>query len=247
MHNQSLAGRDFKKIAITGVSQGLGRALAKAFMAQGVTVFGGVRKLPAAAHADGSWGAPHRIMEANVTDEAALGAFAHEACAQAVPDIVIANAGIINERAAAWTIPVDTWRDVLDVNTLGIVRTLRAFMPAFLARGSGLFIAISSGWGREATRGLGPYCASKFAVEGLVGSLQTELPGQIRAVALDPGGGINTGMLAACLPGENADYPTPEAWGAHAARFITEGIFATGAAGSLTVPPVPAGHGGKNG
>ncbi len=247
MQTQNLAGSGLHKIAITGVSQGLGRALAKAFMAQGVTVFGGVRNLPDAVDADGDWDAPHRIMEANVTDEAALGAFAHAACAQAVPDIVIANAGIINERAPAWTIPAETWRDVLDVNTLGVVRTLRAFMPAFLERGSGLFIAISSGWGREATGGLGPYCASKFAVEGLVGALQGELPAQVRAVALDPGGGINTGMLAACLPGENADYPTPEAWGAHAARFIAGSIFPTRAAGSLTVPPVPAGHGGKNG
>lgn len=247
MQHDNPAGCGLRKVAITGVSQGLGKALAEAFMARGVTVSGCVRKLPDAELPGDRWKAPSRRVEANVTDAVALREFARDACAHAVPEIVIANAGIINDRAPSWTIPVENWRDMLDVNTLGVVRTLRAFMPAFLARESGLFIAISSGWGREATHGLGPYCASKFAVEGLIGSLQTELPAQIRAVALDPGGGVNTGMLAACLPGENADYPTPEAWGAHAARFITEEIFATRASGSLTVPPVPASHGGKNG
>lgn len=247
MSDERVVGRRLQKVAITGVSQGLGKALAEAFMARGVTVAGCVRKLPETGVADHGWTEPSRMVEASVTDVAALSAFARTACAQHVPEIVIANAGIINDRGPAWSIPVDTWRDVLDVNTLGVVRTLQAFMPAFLARGSGLFIAISSGWGREATHGLGPYCASKFAVEGLIGTLRAELPAQIRAVALDPGGGINTGMLAACLPGENTAYPTPEAWGVHAARFITENIFASSAAGSLTVPPTPSDHGGNLG
>ncbi len=209
-------------------------------MARGVTVVGCVRKMHEADTSADLWKAPSRIYEACVTDEAAMAAFARGACADGPPDIVIANAGIISERAPSWTIPVDIWRDMMDVNVIGVVQTLRAFMPALIERGSGLFIAMSSGWGREATQGLAPYCASKFAVEGLIGSLQCELPEEVRAVALDPGGGVNTSMLASCLPEENAAYPAPSSWGVHAAQFIAGTVFAAHARGSLTVPPVPS-------
>ncbi|MBD8554770.1 SDR family NAD(P)-dependent oxidoreductase [Rhizobium sp. CFBP 8762] len=83
---------------------------------------------------------------------------------------------------------------------MGVIETARCFLPAMIARDSGVFVAMSSGWGRSTSAGLGPYCASKFAVEGLVGVLNDDLPPQVCAIALDPGNRVNTNMLnPACL------------------------------------------------
>ncbi len=103
------------------------------------------------------------------------------------------------------------------MNVGGVANLARAFLPAMIARGSGTFVAISSGWGRRGKEGLSPYCASKFAVEGLVQSVALEVPAPLRVVSLDPGNGVRTAMLDTCLPDErDVPYPTPEAWASHA-------------------------------
>jgi NAD(P)-dependent dehydrogenase (short-subunit alcohol dehydrogenase family) len=167
--------------------------------------------------------------------------FARLVCAGGSPDVVIANAGVIHVRRPIWELPAETWQAVLSVNVSGVAHTARAFLPEMIRSGKrGLFIAISSGWGAKPAEGLGPYCASKFAVEGIVAVLNRELPNGIRAIALDPGGGVDTDMLASCLPEEHGDYISPSLWAEAAATYVLSDLFHGDVAGTCVVP-----HAGK--
>ena len=127
------------------------------------------------------------------------------------PDLVIANAGVVNAPAPIWELdPPRPSPRALAVNVGGVANLARAFLPAMIARGTGTFVAMSSGWGRRGKEGLSPYCASKFAVEGLVQSVALEVPEPMRVVSLDPGNGVRTAMLDTCLPDElDVPYPSP--------------------------------------
>jgi len=80
-------------------------------------------------------------------------------------------------------------------------------------------VNISSDWGRSGAPMVGPYCASKWAVEGLSRCLALELPAGMAAVSLDPGT-INTDMLRFTFGPGAEDYPTPESWCGRAADFV---------------------------
>ena len=87
------------------------------------------------------------------------------------------------------------------------------------ARDSGVIVNFSSGWGRSGASEVAPYCASKFAVEGLTASLAQELPSGLAAVALNPGV-INTDMLQSCFGDGASSFPTANQWVKRAGPFI---------------------------
>jgi NAD(P)-dependent dehydrogenase (short-subunit alcohol dehydrogenase family) len=64
-----------------------------------------------------------------------------------------------------------------------------------------------------------PYCATKWAIEGLTAALAEELPAPLAAVALNPGV-IHTEMLLSCFGDSARSYPPPEAWAREAVPFI---------------------------
>ena len=81
---------------------------------------------------------------------------------------------------------------------------------------------------------MAPYCASKYAIEGLTLALAQELPNGLTAVPLNPGI-IDTEMLRSCFGAEAAEYPSPVEWARRAAPFIFK--IGRGDNGkSLTVP-----------
>lgn len=92
---------------------------------------------------------------------------------------------------------------------------------------------MSSGWGRSGAALVAPYCASKWAVEGLTKSVAKELPDGMAIVALNPGV-INTDMLASCFGGSASLYQAPDAWAVKAAAMILNLTGADNGA-SLTV------------
>lgn len=220
------------RIAITGVSRGLGKALSHALATRGHQVYG----CQLAVDAGGAPPGNPAVSIASVTEPQDMQQFAQAVERDGPIDIVVCNAGVITARKPAWEIPLDDWARVMEVNVLGVVNTLHAFMPAMVDRDQGLFVAISSGWGRSAAWGLAPYCASKFAVEGLIGSLGADLPAGVSAVALDPGNGVNTQMLSTCLPDEHEQYISPEEWAEHAADYIVNRLYRERISGSCTVP-----------
>jgi NAD(P)-dependent dehydrogenase (short-subunit alcohol dehydrogenase family) len=78
---------------------------------------------------------------------------------------------------------------------------------------------MSSGWGRSTAPEVAPYCASKWAIEGLTQALSQELPPGLAAVALNPGV-IDTDMLRSCWGESAGSSPSPEAWARKAAPFL---------------------------
>lgn len=209
-----------RRIVITGVTKGLGLALVHEFVQAGHQVFGCGRSAQAIGQLEARYPQAH-FAPVDVAQPEQVRGWAEQVLRQSgPPDLLINNASLINQPAPLWQVPPAEFSQVLAVNVEGVVHVLQAFLPAMLPAGHGVIVNISSGWGRRAEAGLAPYCASKFAVEGLTQSLAQELPKGIAAVSLDPGGGINTEMLQACLGSDAARYQSPEAWARKAAPFM---------------------------
>jgi len=96
---------------------------------------------------------------------------------------------------------------------------LRHFLPAMVARRKGVVVNFSSYWGRSGAAEVAPYCASKWAVEGLTAALAEELPQGMAAVALNPGI-IHTEMLESCFGPSARQYLNPQQWAQAAVPFI---------------------------
>lgn len=165
-------------------------------------------------------GAPHSFSTVDVASEQNVEAWAGKAVKEhGAPDLLINNAGVINRNAPLWEVPEEEFASVLGVNVGGTARILRHFLPPMLARASGVIANFSSTWGRTTSPEVAPYCASKWAVEGLTQALSQELPSGLAAVAVNPGI-IHTEMLESCFGGGAAGYPSPEAWAKRAAPFL---------------------------
>jgi len=208
-----------KTIVITGVSRGLGLAMAEGFTAEGHTVFGCVRSPETASKLQQRFGQPHHFAVVDVVDEESVQAWAAEVLAIATPDLLINNAGVINQLAPVWEVPAEEFNRVIDVNVKGVVNVIRHFLPAMLARNSGIVVNFSSGWGRSTSPEVGPYCASKWAIEGLTRSLAEELPAGMAAIPLNPGI-IHTDMLDICFGEEAASYTSVADWAKAAVPFL---------------------------
>jgi NAD(P)-dependent dehydrogenase (short-subunit alcohol dehydrogenase family) len=135
------------------------------------------------------------------------------------PELVLNNAGVINRNARLWEISAQEFSQVMDVNVKGIVNVVRYFLPEMIKHQRGVIVNFSSGWGRSTDAEVAPYCASKWAIEGLTQALAQELPAGLAAVALNPGI-INTDMLRSCFGGSASGYPSPEEWAKSAVPFL---------------------------
>ena len=224
-----------KVIVITGVTQGLGRAMVSEFIAAGHTVAGCGRSPEPLAELSDQFGEPHHFTALDIADDQAVQAWADSVIAElGPPDLLLNNAAVINENAALWEIPAADIDSIIDVNIKGTINTIRHFVPAMLQSESGVIVNFSSGWGRSASGEVASYCATKWAVEGLTQSLAQELPPGMAAVPLNPGI-INTRLLQSCF-GSHADhYPTAEEWAEVAVPYLL-GLSARDNGQSLTVP-----------
>jgi NAD(P)-dependent dehydrogenase (short-subunit alcohol dehydrogenase family) len=222
-----------KRVLITGAASGIGLECARSFARQGANIV--VSDLNAAA-LEGvqreivGMGAECFAQACDVSSEAAV-----KALAQAVeanggpPDVLVNNAGIgylggFEETPIAW------WRRTLDVNVLGIVHCIQAFLPAMRsAGGERKIVNVASLAGVAPAPNMSAYAASKHAVIGLSEVLALELhdspisvlvvcPGIINTNIVKTSGmtapGISEGQMEklrryyvehGCLPGEVAD------------------------------------------
>ena len=221
-----------KLVAITGVTRGLGRALTLGISRAGHRVVGCGRDESALQELRDSVPVGGFEVVDIRTDEV-------EAWAQAVrdefgpPDLLIANAGLIHRSAPVWELEVEEMLDVVDTNVGGVLRTVRAFLPPMVERGTGVVALLSSGWGRSVAPEVATYCASKWAIEGLARALAEELPPGMASVAVNPGI-IDTEMLRSAFGEAAASYPDPEAWSARAVPFFL-GLDASDNGGAPTV------------
>lgn len=177
-------------VLITGASTGIGEACALHLDSLGFRVFAGVRRAADGERLRG--GASERLtpVTVEITDPVSIGAAA-QAVAEATGDAGLA--GLVNNAGVAVSgpvefIPVDELRRQLEVNVVGQVAVTQAFLP-LIRRGSGRIVNMSSIGGRVALPLLGPYAASKFALEALSDSLRRELrPWGIEVSLIEPGG-----------------------------------------------------------
>jgi NAD(P)-dependent dehydrogenase (short-subunit alcohol dehydrogenase family) len=207
-------------IAITGCTRGLGRALVPLFAAAGHTVVGCGRSEAHVRELRAAFGSPHEFAAVDVRDRAAEAAWAAAVLAKVgPPDLLVNNAALMNTPAPLWQVPADEFDAVIDVNVKGVANVIRAFAPAMVGRKAGLIVNLSSGWGRSTSPDVAPYCASKYAIEGLTLALAQELPRGMAAVALNPGV-IDTDMLRQAWADGAASYPTADRWATRAAPFL---------------------------
>jgi NAD(P)-dependent dehydrogenase (short-subunit alcohol dehydrogenase family) len=82
-----------------------------------------------------------------------------------------------------------------------------------------VIVNFSSGWGRATDAEVAPYCATKWAIEGLTQALAQELPSGMAAIPLNPGI-INTEMLRSCFGGSASSYPSAAQWAKVAVPFL---------------------------
>jgi NAD(P)-dependent dehydrogenase (short-subunit alcohol dehydrogenase family) len=222
-------------IVITGVTRGLGRAMTEEFIKRGHTVAGCGRAAEQIAELQKQFAKPHDFASLDVASDEQVAAWAkHVLATVGTPDFLVNNAALINRNAPLWKVPPKEFSDVIDVNIKGVTNVIRHFAPAMIARGTGVIVNFSSGWGRSTEAEVAPYCATKWAVEGLTQSLAQELPGSMATVALNPGI-IDTQMLRSCFGGSATSFPKPQEWAKRAVPFIL-GITPENAPERVTVP-----------
>lgn len=209
-----------KTILITGVTRGLGRAMAEEFIRLGHIVAGCGRSEKIIAELQDQFAAPNDFTAVNVADETQVIAWAGRVLpAHGPPDLLLNNAALINRNAKLWEVPAQEFSDVIDVNIKGVTNVIRHFVPAMVQRRRGVIVNFSSGWGRSTDAEVAPYCATKWAIEGLTQALAQELPPGMAAVPLNPGI-IATDMLRSCFGGSASGYLPPRAWAKAAVPFL---------------------------
>ena len=209
-----------KKILLTGVTRGLGHAMAAEFIRTGHTVFGCGRTSLAIEKLRGEFAKPNQFDLVDVASDEQVKTWASRLIrTHGAPDLLINNAAIINQNAPLWKVSQEEFSRVIDVNIKGVANVIRHFVPAMIERKQGIIINFSSGWGRSTDAEVAPYCATKWAIEGLTQALAQELSDGMAAIPLNPGI-INTAMLQSCFGQSAASYESPEQWARRSVPFI---------------------------
>ncbi len=177
-----------RAVVITGTSTGIGEACALQLDKLGWRVFAGVRKLQDGENLKKKASANLTPVIIDVTDEASI-ASAAETVATAVGQEglqgLVNNAGIAVAGPLEF-LPIAELRKQLDINVTGLLAVTQAFLP-LLRKGNGRIVNIGSVSGLMASPMVGPYSASKFALEALTDSLRMELsPWKISVSIIEP-------------------------------------------------------------
>jgi NAD(P)-dependent dehydrogenase (short-subunit alcohol dehydrogenase family) len=209
-----------KTIVITGVTRGLGRAMTEEFIRLGHTVVGCGRSEREINELRKRYPKGHDFAVVDVANDEQVKTWATESIRQfAAPDLLVNNAAIINRNAPLWKVPAEEFSRVIDINIKGVTNVIRHFASAMIKQSRGVIVNFSSGWGRSTDAEVAPYCATKWAIEGLSQSLAQELPSGMAAVALNPGV-IDTDMLRSCFGGSASSYSKPNEWAKRAVPFL---------------------------
>jgi NAD(P)-dependent dehydrogenase (short-subunit alcohol dehydrogenase family) len=166
-----------RSVLVTGASSGIGAACAQRLARNGWRVFAGVRK-----QGDAPAGTEELLLDVTDADQI-------RAAAEVVGDELhglVNNAGIALA-APLESVPIDELRNQLEVNVVGQIAVTQALLPA-IRRARGRIVLMGSIAGKSALPFLGPYAASKHALEAIADSLRMELsPFGIAVSLVEPG------------------------------------------------------------
>ena len=174
---------------VTGASSGIGRAIVLRLARGGWTVFAGVRKEEDAVYLrERSLAFLHPVL-LDITDQDSMNSCVHELRAAGIDalDGLVNNAGITVQGPLEY-LPAAELRRQFEVNVTGQLTCTQTFLP-LLRRATGRIVFISSIAGRTASLPLlGPYCASKWALEALADTFRIELrQSGIKVAIVEPG------------------------------------------------------------
>ena len=210
------------KVFLTGASSGIGEALARHYSAAGATLGLVARRGDFLQQLKASLPTACETYACDVTQAAALDAAAADFIARhGLPDVVIANAGISFGNSTEIAGDVEVFREILDINVLGMVNTFHPFVAPMRARRSGTLAGIASVAGIRGLPGATAYSASKAAAIRYLEGLRVETHGSgIRVVTICPG------FIATPMTSKNP-YPMPFIIGVEdAARRFARAIAA---------------------
>jgi short-subunit dehydrogenase len=174
-----------KSVLITGASSGIGFATAEYLAAQGFHVYAGARDMSTPEGLSKNLNiTPVKLDVTNTTDiievkriieEKGTGLFG-----------LVNNAGI-TKAGALMDVSVEDMRAQFEVNLFGVHQITQALFP-FILQAKGRIVMMSSDSGFFATPFVGPYCSSKFALEGYSDSLRREItPYDVKVILIEPG------------------------------------------------------------
>ena len=211
-----------RTVVITGSTRGIGKEMARGFAQRGWQVAGCSRSPEDLEKLSAELGPEHLFDVVDVSNDLSVKAFAEQVVkTHGSPDLLVNNAAIMNDPAPLWEIPAAEFDRLTAVNINGIANVIRHFTGPMISHGSGVIVNLSSGWGRSTSSDVAPYCATKWAIEGLTAALAQELPGDIAAVSLNPGV-IDTDMLRQCWGDAAANCEKPVQWARNAVPFLEQ-------------------------
>ena len=210
-----------KTVVITGTNRGIGQALALKFLELDFTVHGCGRSAKGVQELNARTGKKGIFTQVDVNYPEQISSWASAVLAESgAPDILINNAGVINEHAYFQGISAEVFDRVIQTNVTGTANVLREFLPAMVKARQGLILNMSSGAGLQGFSQISPYCTSKFAIEGLSKSIAQELPEEMACIPLSPGV-IDTDLLKVHWGTEPASKcPNPTQWAEYAVPFM---------------------------
>lgn len=185
------------KVVTSGASSGIGLALARHYLERGATVAAFARRGELLQTLSTEFPGKVFCYALDVRDAAAVQQAADDFIARVgVPDIVIANAGVSVGTLTEYAEDLDAFRQVMDINVLGMVQTFQPFVAAMREARRGTLAGIASVAGFRGLPGASAYSASKAAAISYLESLRVELYGSgVRVVTICPGY-IKTPMTA---------------------------------------------------
>ncbi|KAJ7992360.1 hypothetical protein DPEC_G00277710 [Dallia pectoralis] len=202
-------------VLITGCSSGIGLSLAVCLAsdpAKTYKVYATMRNLVKKERLLDCVKGLHKdtldILQMDVTDQQSIQDARHRVTEKRV-DVLVCNAGV-GLMGPLEAQALDTMRQILEVNVLGTISTIQAFLPGMKARGHGRILVTGSLGGLQGLPFNEVYCASKFAVEGVCESLAILLQHFNIHVSLVECGPVNTDFLDNLLTTEPGDASTQQ-------------------------------------
>jgi short-subunit dehydrogenase len=177
------------KVFLTGASSGIGEALARHYARHGATLGLVARRDELLQKLKSSLGGTVETYACDVRDPRAMNEAAAKFMARhGPPDVVIGNAGISIGTLTEYPEDLESMREVLEVNVMGLVTTFQPFVAPMRTRGTGVLVGIASVAGFRGLPGATAYSASKAAAIRYLEGLRVELRGSgVQVTTICPG------------------------------------------------------------